>query len=270
MVPVRLCVPSLQIGFDGIAQETRKSALQALENSAVPFDMILDKIKIGRSSGSTPLFQAVLNYRTGSIWELPLGDAKMHMEGVKDTNNPFDLCLGVAETRTGCMVEVHASSSLYSAEACSTVMDAYVRLLNDFSTTPDLEIGKCNIYGESDIKSSLELGAGPVMNFGWPATLSERFLDMVRLHSTNQAVTDKKCTLSYAQLFERVNAVSDTLGRHGCKSGSYIAVLCEPSVDAIVSMLAILHLGTVYVPLDVSLPRARHAAIAIRLRWRRL
>ncbi|UKZ78777.1 putative Hybrid PKS-NRPS biosynthetic cluster [Trichoderma virens FT-333] len=237
------------------------SALQALENSAVPFDMILDKIKIPRSSGSTPLFQVALNYRTGSIWEMPLGKAKLNMEAVKDANNPYDLSLGVAETRTGCMVEVYASSSLYSAEACCTIMDAYMRLLDDFSGTPDLEIGKCKVYGETDIERSLEIGTGPIMNFGWPATLSERFLDMVRLYSTNQAVTDKTCTLSYAQLLERVNAVSDALNRHGCKSDSRIAVLCEPSVDTIVSMLAILHIGAVYVPLDVSLPTSRHAAM---------
>ncbi|KAL7905224.1 putative PKS-NRPS protein [Trichoderma velutinum] len=261
MVPVRLRNPTSETVFADVAQQTRKSALQALENSAVPFDMILDKIKIPRSSGSTPLFQAALNYRTGSIWEMPLGNAKLTMEAVKDANNPYALSLGVAETRAGCMVEVYASSSLYSAEACSAVIDAYMRLLDDFSSTPDLDIGKCNIYGELDIKSSLELGTGPITNFGWPATLSERFLDMVRLYSTNQAVTDKTCTLSYAQLLERVNAVSDALRRYGCKSGSYIAVLCEPSVDTIVAMLAILHIGSIYVPLDISLPTARHAAM---------
>jgi aspyridone synthetase (hybrid polyketide synthase/nonribosomal peptide synthetase) len=261
MVPVRLHVPPGKASFADVAQQTRRSALQALEHSAVPFDMILDKIKAPRSSRSTPLFQAALNYRTGSIWELPLGRAKMTMADVKDANNPYDLSLGIAETRTGCMVEVYVSSSAYGAEACATIMDAYMRLLDDFSNTPDLQINDCNIYGKPEIDSSLSIGQGPVIHFEWPATLSQRFLDMVRLHHGDPAVTDKTGTLTYSELLERVNGVSDTLIRHGCKSGTRIAVLCEPSIDTIVAMLAILHIGAVYVPLDVSLPTARHVAM---------
>ncbi|KAL7809312.1 polyketide synthase [Trichoderma aethiopicum] len=261
MVPLRLQVPPSKTAFTDFAQQTRKRALQALEHSEVPFDMILDRIKIPRSSGSTPLFQAALNYRTGSIWEMPLGQAKMTMADVKDANNPYDLSLGIAETRTGCMVEVYVSSPAYSAEACSTVMDAYMRLLADFSSTPALEIGNCSIYDQADIDRSLSIGRGPVITFGWPATLSQRFLDMVRLHHDDPAVTDETGTLTYSEFMERVNAVSDTLVRHGCKSDSRVAVLCEPSIDSVVSMLAILHIGAVYVPLDVSLPAARHAAM---------
>ncbi|TFA97733.1 Polyketide synthase-nonribosomal peptide synthetase [Trichoderma ghanense] len=261
MVPVRLGVPPGKTGFADVAQQTRKKALQALDHSAVPFDMILDKIKIPRSSGRTPLFQVALNYRTGSIWEMPLGQAKMTMTDVKDANNPYDLSLGIAETRTGCMVEVYVSSSAYSAEACSTVVDAYMRLLDDFSSTPDLQIGNCSIYDESDIESSVSIGKGPVITFGWPATLSQRFLDMVHLHHADAAVTDHTGTLTYSELMERVNAVSDALIRRGCTSGSHIAVLCEPSIDTVVSMLAILHIGAVYVPLDVSLPTVRHVSM---------
>ncbi|PTB61706.1 polyketide synthase [Trichoderma citrinoviride] len=261
MVPVRLHMPLGKTGFADVAQHTRQSALRALEHSTVPFDMIIDKIKIPRSSGSTPLFQAALNYRTGSLWEMPLGQAKMTMADVKDANNPYDLSLGIAETRTGCMVEFYVSSSAYSSEACCTIMDAYMRLLDDFSSNPDLQIGNCNVYDKSGIESSLKVGKGPVITFGWPATLSQRFLDMVRRHHEDAAVTDKTSTLTYAELMERVNAVCDTLVRYGCGSGSHIAVLCEPSIDTIVSMLAILHIGAVYVPLDVSLPTARHVAM---------
>ncbi|KUI71750.1 Nonribosomal peptide synthetase 14 [Cytospora mali] len=76
-------------------------------------------------------------------------------------------------------------------------------------------------------------------------------------------VTDGNLTLTYAQLISRVNAASESLTAAGCIKGDRIASLCNPSVDSIVSMLAILQAGYVYVPLDTSLPVARMAAMAI-------
>lgn len=260
MLPVRSQVPS-QASFANVARAASKKALAAFAHAAIPFDMILDKVKAPRSSASTPLFQAAVNYRTGSVWELPLGDCQMTLTGAKDADNPYDISLGITDMGSGCMIEIHCQASLYSSEGCRTILDSYLRLLDNFSTNPHMNINECAIHDESQVIQALELGKGPEMQFGWPSTLSQRVLDMCNLHADKSAIKDKTTTLPYSDLATRINAVADAILQAGCTTGSHVAVLCEPTVDATIAMLAVMHIGAVYVPLDTSLPTARHAAM---------
>ncbi|KAF7546390.1 hypothetical protein G7Z17_g8465 [Cylindrodendrum hubeiense] len=260
MLPVRSQVPS-HTSFANVARSASRKALAAFAHAAVPFDMILDKVKAPRSSASTPLFQAAVNYRTGSVWELPLGDCQMTLAGAKDADNPYDISLGITDMGSGCMIEIHCQASLYNSEGCRTILDSYVRLLDSFATDPHMDISECAIHDISQVTQALELGKGPEMQFGWPSTMSQRVLDTCRLYSDKSAIKDKAVTLSYSDLAIRINAVADAILQAGCVAGSHIAVLCEPTVDVTVAMLAVLHIGAVYVPLDTSLPTARHAAM---------
>ncbi|KPM44244.1 Polyketide synthase-nonribosomal peptide synthetase [Neonectria ditissima] len=260
MLPIRSNVSSHD-SFANVARAASKKALAAFAHAAVPFDMILDKVKAPRSSASTPLFQAAVNYRTGSVWELPLGDCQMKLAGAKDADNPYDISLGITDMGSGCMIEIHCQASLYTSEGCRTILDSYVRLLESFAENPHLNITECEIHDKAQVSQALELGKGPEVEFEWPSTMSQRVLDMCNLNPDKSAVKDKTVTLSYSDLAAQVHSVADAILQAGCTAGSHVATLCEPTVDATVAMLAVLHIGAVYVPLDTSLPTARHAAM---------
>lgn len=257
MLPVRAQIHP-EAEFADIAGAASQKVLQVLERGAVPFDMLLDKIKAPRSSQTTPLFQAALNYRTGSIWEMPLGEARMEMKDVKDAHNPFDLSLGIAETPHGCMVELYGLASLYDAEGCSSILDSYIRLLETFCRSPFTNIADPPLFDDAKIQNALSLGKGQRNNYDW-TTLSHRFAHVAKCRPTDIAVKHKGSSLTYSQLINRVQDVADAMSRQGCVAGSRVAVLCEPSLDSTIAMLATLHIGAVYIPLDVSLPTSRHA-----------
>lgn len=260
MLPVRAQV-SQKATFSNLAKTASRKTLTVLNEVAVPFDVLLDQLKVPRSAGTTPLFQAALNYRLGSIWEMPLGDAKMEMCDVKDANNPFDLSLGIAETPSGCVVELYSLSSLYSQEACSTILDSYIRLLEYFSQSPNSSIDCIAVHDDTQVAKAMELGNGPVVKYDWALTLSQRLQHIISIYPHEVAVRDMATQITYTELNARLQQVAETLLRRGCTEGSYIAVLCEPSIDFIVSMSAVLHVGAVYMPLDVSLPTSRHASM---------
>ncbi|KAJ0161411.1 Nonribosomal peptide synthetase 14 [Colletotrichum tanaceti] len=66
--------------------------------------------------------------------------------------------------------------------------------------------------------------------------------------------------MTYAQLAARISRMARCLRDAGVDAG-HVVVLCEPSIEGIVAMLAVLEAGGVYVPLDVSLPDSRHLDI---------
>ncbi len=67
--------------------------------------------------------------------------------------------------------------------------------------------------------------------------------------------------LTYGELETRANRLARHLRRRGVRRGSRVALLLSRSVDAYVTLLAILKAGAAYVPLDPDCPAARAAWI---------
>jgi len=68
--------------------------------------------------------------------------------------------------------------------------------------------------------------------------------------------------LTYSDMIKRIEAISEALHNNSIGPGSRVLVYQQPSADWPCSMLAIMHLGAVYVPLDLRNPMVRLAAVA--------
>lgn len=73
------------------------------------------------------------------------------------------------------------------------------------------------------------------------------------------AVQDKSLKLSYKVLNEKANQVARYLKKQHVKSGEVVATLLEPGTDFVISILAIIKIGAVYLPLDTLAPEKRLA-----------
>jgi amino acid adenylation domain-containing protein len=73
------------------------------------------------------------------------------------------------------------------------------------------------------------------------------------------AVQHRNVTLSYGALEARSNQLAHALCEHGVAPGDTVAFCLPRSIDAIVSLLAILKAGAAYLPVDTTLPRERKA-----------
>ncbi|KAM3505085.1 hypothetical protein MY11210_008110 [Beauveria gryllotalpidicola] len=267
MLPIRSRILRTATLAD-VARAVSSKALAAFAHGQVPLDNILDKVKAPRPAGSTPLFQVALNYRPAAAIssKQPLGtECQMELSpyDIKDAENPFEISVLVTEMPGGGLaVEMICQKSQYTMQASEALLDAYLNVLVGFLSDTAQRVSDCVVHLQSEVEHALDLGKGAQKSFGWPCTLSERVMSICQQHSTKSAIRDGLTELSYAQLASRVNHTASALVDAGCSVGSRIAVLCNPSIDAIVAMLAILHIGGVYVPLDTSLPEARHLSLA--------
>ncbi|KAI4721978.1 hypothetical protein E4T48_01732 [Aureobasidium sp. EXF-10727] len=262
LLPIRLRV-LMNESFSQLARNTSRATLDGLRNSRVAFDRILDVAKAPRSAAHTPLFQASINYRMGAISEVPLGDCKLSMIDGQDATNPFDISLGVLEFHQGStLLEIICNSDLYDFEGASVLMQTFMRLLLAFANDPLVSADKIPLYDPVEAERSIEIGMGPRMSSsGWQTTVHDRFASVTEAHKDDTAIAYMDTTLTYTQLDARARSIAKVLRAEGCVSGSRVGILCEPSPDFVASMLAVLQIGTVYLPLDVSLSAGRHASI---------
>lgn len=154
MLPVRLRVPR-HAAFSDVARAASGKALAAFSHAAVPLEMVLDRVGAPRSSDCTPLFQVAVNYRTGSIDDLPLGDeCRMRLVGGKDAEDPYDISWGFIEGGARCAVQMHCQAALYSRDACEAMLDEYLGLLERVLMDPEVRVDQCGICND-DIPSTV-------------------------------------------------------------------------------------------------------------------
>ncbi|MET9428568.1 MULTISPECIES: amino acid adenylation domain-containing protein [unclassified Streptomyces] len=89
-------------------------------------------------------------------------------------------------------------------------------------------------------------------------TLTSILTSTVGKAPTRRALTLEGETLSYARLNNWSLAVADALRTHGIRRGDRVALRIPPSMEAIAAILAILHCGAAYVPLDTRNPPTRN------------
>ncbi|PNY28310.1 Hybrid Polyketide synthase-nonribosomal peptide synthetase [Tolypocladium capitatum] len=249
--------------FADLVRRTSRHALQGRINGRVPIDVILDHLNVPRDASFSPLFQVTFNYRVGAFAEVGLGDdCRMSIEAIRDAESPFDLGFGIYETADGsCDLQVVAQSYLYDRDAAGLTMGAYVNLLDVLSSDTSLMVGQYGMFDAAAVQNGISVGKGLRKTWDWPDTLSKRVGAVVKSHGDSVAIIEPRGAITYGELEGRIRLVAWVIQTEELAKGSHIGVLCQPSADSIVSMLAILRLGHVYVPIESNLPNERHAAI---------
>ncbi|OAQ65042.1 hybrid NRPS/PKS enzyme [Pochonia chlamydosporia 170] len=261
VLPMRF-MTDLSQTFESLLNATSQIVLSSFEHSQIPFDVLLEKFGIERSPLSTPVFQVAFNYRLGDIMQQSLGDCIMTMERYDDVKTAYDLTINVTKTpEQGHLLECITADNLYSPTATEFILDTFVSLIKDLSQDQSVRIQDCPLFSDDQIQHGTSLGRGPSRIFSWPRTLSERFMQVAADFPNVVAIKDQNISLAYSQLSDQVAEYAARLLDANVEFGSRIIVLCEPSVDLYTILLAILHIGAVYVPLDANLPLTRQIAI---------
>lgn len=91
-------------------------------------------------------------------------------------------------------------------------------------------------------------------------TVLDCFEEHIELYADQIAITDHERTITYGDLDKKANALALHLKTCGVLPGMIVAIYLEPSIEFILSILAILKVGAAYLPLDIETPtiRAEH------------
>ncbi|KAI0799232.1 hypothetical protein GGR55DRAFT_692856 [Xylaria sp. FL0064] len=230
--------------FGDVLEETRSKTYSALENSRVPFQVLLNELDVPRSSRHTPIFQCFLDYRLGVQEKRRWGDLDMEMISFQASKSPYDLALDIIDNPDGdCLLMFVVRSDLYQKRDLEVISKSYEILVKSFSSKPDASIDQVDIYTAEDIA---------------------RANSRVRANPNKPSVRDGAGVfITYSALVSRSIRIANALRSVGLGVGSTVAVFLEQSPIWVASILGILRIGATYVPLDPGLPLKRLATIII-------
>ncbi|MFI9377557.1 amino acid adenylation domain-containing protein, partial [Streptomyces parvulus] len=251
--------------FGELIGRVRERSLAAYAHQDVPFEYLVELLNPARTLSHHPLFQVMLALQNAPETQLELPGLRAGVELGRTGTAKFDLFFSLAERRgergepQGLTGVVEYSSDIYDAPTVQMLFERWLRLLDAAVSDPDRPLTGIDILTPEEHRRT-------VVDFNDTAhavpdvPLGELFARQVARTPDGLAVTDGSVTLTYAQLDARANQVAhEVLGR-GVRSGDAVGVLLERSVGTVVTVLALMKAGAVYVPLDARYPadRIRH------------
>ncbi|UQV46661.1 amino acid adenylation domain-containing protein [Janthinobacterium lividum] len=219
---------------------------QALRYQNLPFDKLVDELKLERDPAYSPLFQVKFLYQTGVQQFDMFGDVVVTNCGTAPTHSQYDLTLQVESDQ----ITMFYNADLFHAETVERWAGVYADLLGNLVRADDIPLSRVLQTGVSDVLLAAAQGVHKPLG---PGSLFGRLDAASRVHCNKIAVTGEE-EVSYVELHARVARVQYQLIALGVQRGDKVACFLERSVGMVVAALAIMRCGAVFVPIDPAYP----------------
>lgn len=204
-------------------------------------------------------YGVVLNYitaRTGDFAGRPASADWIH-SGFGDPEHRLRLQVHDFDTAGVPTLDVDLDEETFDEAARSWALAHLFRLFDALATDPDTPLAAVGLV-TADEEASFAPRGGPALD----APLIPAAFDAVtRTHPDRAAVVDGDEVGTYADLAADVGALAASLRRRGIGRGQVVAVSMDRSADLPAALLAIVHAGAAWLPIDPDHPTDRRAFV---------
>jgi amino acid adenylation domain-containing protein/non-ribosomal peptide synthase protein (TIGR01720 family) len=240
------------------------SVAGALEHQHYPFDALVEELAPVRDMSRSPLFDVM-------IIDHAFESANLVLDGVRATPygrenawgfSRYDLVFHFQRDAEGVVLDLNYNTDLFDAARITRAGGHFQELARAAVLAPDTPVGDLPILTGDERDEIARYERGPESPWPGAATIPGRLAEIARASADRPALIDDAGPVGYAAL----SAATDRAARRlvetfGVATGDRIAVLAERSALSVMSMLAVMKAGAVYVPIDQALPPNRIAAM---------
>ncbi|MGF6593127.1 amino acid adenylation domain-containing protein [Pseudomonas sp. 2835] len=245
-----------------LLQQARTTALGAQAHQELPFEQLVEGLRVERDSAHNPLFQVMYNHQPQVADLSALHTAGgLQLQALEWTSRTtrFDLTLDTFE-RGG---QLHAAftyrTELFAPATIARMAEHWLNLLTAMVQAPQSALGELAMLSAQDHQGIVEQSSPS------PA-LTEPRLAIHALIERQAAAWPQRTAVAFAGRslsYQQLNAQANQLARHlqaqGVGPEVLVGIAVERSLEMIVGVLAILKAGGAYVPFDPQYPRERLA-----------
>jgi amino acid adenylation domain-containing protein len=244
--------------FRALLHRVRDTALGAFAHQEMPFERLVDALKVPRSAAHAPVFQAMFILQTAGDGAASLPGLEVEAVTVEGTHAPFDLTLGLRPREDGIDGALEYATALFDRATALRMIGHFRTLLAAACASPEARISALPLLSSDEVDAALLAWEGPALHSA-PATIHARIAAQAARTPDAVAVDGGTERITYAQLDAQASALARRLRARGVRPGALVAVRAERSVETVAAVLAVLKAGGAYLPLDPSYPAERQA-----------
>jgi amino acid adenylation domain-containing protein len=272
-----------------LLDRVREAALGAYAHQDLPFEKLVEDLKLPRQPGESPLFQVLFGLQNAPRPALVLAGLELRVLDLGHHVAEFDLAADLWPVPEGLAGVFDYLRECYDATTVRRMAGHYLALLEGIASAPRQRLGQLDLLsraerqqlavewsgagspaaGETTVPALFEalaarrpeaiaviavsgVDAGSAMNAG-----SERSAGSAGVGARGEPPR----WLTYGELNLRANRLAHRLHVLGVGPEVAVAVAGERSPEMVIAWLAVLKAGGAYVPLDPAHPREQLAAV---------
>jgi amino acid adenylation domain-containing protein len=249
------------LGFGALVTRVRDVTLGAFAHQEVPFEKLLEELRLDRNLSHTPLFQALFvlhNYPLQAVELSQVTLAPLDEGGSGEAHVNFDLELILREMDDEVLGVAGYNAELFDAGTIERLTRHLKALLEAALREPERPVHELPLLDVAERDQLLKEWSGATVTLAdAPPTVSHLFSAQAERTPDAVAVEHLGLRTTYRELEERSNRLARHLQTLGVGPETVVGLAADRSLELMTGLLGVLKAGGAYLPLDPAYPPER-------------
>ncbi|HEY0195912.1 MAG TPA: amino acid adenylation domain-containing protein, partial [Kofleriaceae bacterium] len=247
--------------FRELLRRVREMAFGAFSNQDLPFEKLIEELRIERDLSRPVLFDTMLILQNAPMSARDVESLKIEAMQLEKGSAQFDMSWYFTESDTALACTVEYNTSLFTAAAIERLAEHFRLLLTRVAAQPDLPISSHSLLTPREARELTVLDSpAPAPAPGrTPGEASVHALVAAQARRTPDAVAlvDQTRSVTYRALEERANQWAHRLRALGAGRETRIGICLPRTTEIVAVVLGALKAQATFVPLDPAYPTER-------------
>ncbi len=243
--------------FRAYLSNRKNATLDAYDNQQLTFGSLLKKLNIPRDPSRLPLVSIVFSIDMG------IGESVMfeNLENVilsnkRDYEN-FEIFVNATTSGQNFVLEWSYNTQLFQRETIKRMMEEFEALIYTVVKDPDIVVDALVQSEDDHVDEKLSEWNNTSVSYPKDSPVYTFISHNAINYPEKTAIKFKDRSISYQSLESHINQLSAYLIGVEVKHGDRIAIAMNRSPEMLISMLAVMKAGAVYIPVDPEYPGKR-------------
>lgn len=263
--------------FADYLAHARHTALEAMENGDLPFDVVVADLDLARTVDHAPIYQVMFSLNDLSAPATAFGGFNCSAAESDARVGALDLCLDMTVRDRQLHCAYRYSTDLFDRATIERLHAQLVAALQGVLSDAAMPVRNLSIRSAAEDHILLDVWNGTGVDHDRSLCLHQLFERTAARKPEDTAFIIGEETFSYRDVDQGANQLARLLQRRGVRRGDRVGVCVDRTIDMPVAIAAVLKAGAAYVPLDPAHPADRlryivedaQVACVVTLSWLR-
>lgn len=248
--------PRKNRSFDDFLNHIKEQVLSTQEHGSYPLIELVEKLGIHWDHRRNPFFDTAFVMQNIEIPEIQLPGLQIEKFSYEESHSMFDLTWEFVENDT-LELSIAFNADLFREQTIQRMIHQYIHLLKQVLAQPHKRIAEFELVTQEEKEQILTVFNQRTRVELNHQSVLELFAEQVQRNPNQVAIVDGDASISYQELDYESNQLAHLLRRKGISSEKIVSVVAESSIEFLISMMAILKTGGVFLPIDPTYPSNR-------------
>ena len=246
--------------FTELVQQVKTTALEAYEHQDLPFEKLVQELKVERNLSYNPLFQVLFALQNIPDNTFKLDNLEVESIPCETKTAKFDLGLFIKETPENIKCIWEYKTDLFNLDTIERITGHFQNLIAEILQNSQQKISLLSLLTAEEKRQLLQEQNHHRINYAnYPPEKCLHQLFEIQAATTPDAIAVvlEEQQLTYQQLNQQANQLAHYLQQLGVEPETKVGICLHRSLDMIIGLLGILKAGGAYIPLDPNSPPER-------------